>query len=149
MENSPIPTSKHIVWIGKESSFSNRICHWTLEWLDTHRYLAIDTITRTSGFEGAVASLEEPLKMGTAPEMVIVDRSIKAVGFEHFAAMVSDCIPECWIVELVSNKDTVPRSRSVIYMQKNFKKNDWLDLLYHCFVESPNPQWSKSLKSTS
>ena len=147
-EDSQLPPSKHIVWIGKESAFSNKVCQWTLDWLDEHKGLGIDTIIRTSGFEAAVSSLEEPLKIGSPPEMIIVDRSMNAVGVEHFSTMVSDCIPECWLVEFVTGRDTLYKSNAVIYLQKGFKKSDWEDLLEHCFIECPNPQWSKTASLT-
>ncbi|MCJ8346521.1 hypothetical protein MJH12_13335 [bacterium] len=135
--------SKNIIWIGKETTFGNTVCQWTFKWM-TQQGIRIDTIARTSGLELAIKSLEAPLKTGTAPDMIIIDRSLESVGIESFSTIVSDCIPECWVVELVTSKDPIQPDGSVIYLQKPFKKSDWLDLLNHCFVECPNPQWSKS-----
>ncbi len=144
-ENTPpSPPSKHIVWVGKESPFSTRVCRWTLDWLNENRELGIDTIIRTSGFENALSSLEKPLKIGNPPELIVVDRSITATGIEHFSSMISDCIPECWVVELASPKDTFQKSSGVFYLQKGFKKADWIELLEHCFLECQSPQWSKA-----
>jgi hypothetical protein len=103
------------------------------------------TITRTSGLELALESLETPLKIGIPPSLVVIDRSLQAVGIDNFSALVSDCIPECWVVELVTAKDPILPEGSVIFLQRPFKKQDWTEILNHCFVESPNPQWSKTL----
>ncbi len=84
------------------------------------------------------------MKIGIPPDMVIVDRSLSSVGIENFSTIVGDCIPECWVVELVSAKDPIQPDGSVIFLQRPFKKLDWLDLLHHCFIECPNPQWSRS-----
>jgi hypothetical protein len=138
-------SGKHVVWIGKETTFSNSVCQWTIDWMDKHG-IGVTKIIRTSGLELAVESLETPLKIGIPPEMVIVDRSLNAVGIENFSTMVGDCIPECWVIELVASQDPIQPDGSVIYLQRPFKKQDWLDLLQHCFIECPNPQWSKSFK---
>ncbi len=143
MPGPPYEGSRHMVWIGKETTFSNSVCQWTIEWMKDHA-IGITNIIRTSGLELAIESLETPLKQGSPPEMVIVDRSLNSVGIENFSTMVGDCIPETWVIELVSSKDPIQPDGTVVYMQRPFKKQDWLDLLHHCFVECPNPQWSKS-----
>ena len=109
--------------------------------------IEIQTITRTCGLELAIKSLETPLKIGISPELVVLDRSLNSVGIENFSTIVSDCIPECWVVELVTEKDPIQPDGAVIFVQRPIKKQDWLDLLYHCFIECPNPQWSKSYYS--
>ncbi len=106
--------------------------------------IILKTITRISGLDLAIKSLEAPLKIGIPPEMVIVDRSLNSVGIENFSTIVGDCIPECWVVELVSAKDPIQPDGSIIFLQRPFKKQDWLDLLHHCFIECPTPQWSRS-----
>ncbi len=138
--------SKNVIWIGKETTFSNNVCRWTFKWM-AENGIRMDSISRTSGLELAIASLEAPLKIGAPPNMIIIDRSLDAVGIENFSTIVSDCIPECWVVELVSAKDPIQPDGSVIYLQRPFKKQDWLDLLEHCFIQCPTPQWSKSLIS--
>lgn len=130
--------------MGKPTQFSASVCQWTLRWLKKNNF-PDRQIVRTSGLEMALRSLEKPLKNGTPPDMVIVDRSLNAVGIDHFSNLIADCMPEVWVVEMVSLKDNIQPDTSVIYMKKPFLKNDWHDLLRHCFIECPTPQWSKSL----
>lgn len=137
------PFPKHIAWVGNDDHFGRLVGEWTLKWFKNNGFPAYQ-IVRTQGLEMALQSLEKPLRMGNPPDLVIIDRSPEAVGIDHFSTIVADCIPETWVIELVLPEDTIQADGSVMYMKKPFHKQDWLNILRHCFVDCPNPQWSRS-----
>jgi hypothetical protein len=142
--NSQSRFKGHVVWVGKGTLSSDKLCRWTLKWI-AEQQINIASIAQVDSLEMALESLEAPVRLGNPPEMVIVDRELKCAGIETFSEKVQNCIPECWVVELVSSKDLIQPEGNVIYMEKPINEEDWFDLLRHCFLECPNPQWSKSL----
>jgi len=143
-KNTHSHSLRHIAWIGQDDHFAHLIGEWTLKWFKNNGFPSYQ-IVRSHGLEMTLQSLEKPLRMGQPPDLVIVDRSPNAVGIDHFSNIVADCIPESWVVELVLPEDLIQTDGSVIYLKKPFNKQDWINLLKHCFIECPNPQWSKTL----
>lgn len=130
-----------IFLISGEPQRCARISRWILEWVENSGAEIERSVYLLDSVDLARASLSEPVRMGEPPLMVIVDRATS--GDPAFAELVSDCIPECWVVEILSDTDLLPARESIVGIRHNARRDEWESMLHHCVHVCPSPQWSK------
>lgn len=130
-----------IFLISGEPQRCARISRWILDWIDHSGADLERSVYLLDSVELARASLSEPLREGDPPLLVIIDRA--TAGDPSFAALVSDCIPECWVIEILGEQDLVPTRPSIVGIRQNARRDEWESMLHHCLQECPTPQWSR------
>ena len=140
----------HIFFISTDSSSNiDEIAQWTLFWLlDNDR--ALDTSFYTcSGIEQAYKALEQPLKNGNSPSLIVIDHPVKpSPSMIQFAEQLHNAIPETWIVEFISPNMPIPSKKNsphLFWMPKPISQENWIESLNYVLLESISPQWSKSI----
>lgn len=130
-----------IFLISGEPPRAARISRWILEWVE-HSGADVDrAVYLMDSIDLAQASLAEPVRLGEPPVLVVIDRTTS--GTPDFAERVADCIPECWVVEILSDTDAIPVREGVMGIRHNARRDEWESLLHHCLQECPSPQWSR------
>lgn len=132
-----------IFLISGEPQRCARISRWLLEWLEHSGTDVERCVYLLDSIELARASLSEPLREGEPPLLVVVDRATSKDP--EFAALVADCIPECWVVEILGEQDVVPVRESIVGIRQNARRDEWESILHHCLQECPSPQWSRAV----
>jgi hypothetical protein len=132
-----------IFLICSEPEQGSRWSRWILEWIERSGSDLERAIYLCDSPELARESLAMPVSLGVPPGMVIVDREA-AGGTPELAKMVSDCIPEAWVIEILSDSDTIDPNDGMVAIRRSACKEEWDSILHHCLHESPSPQWSRS-----
>ncbi len=116
---------------------------WILDWIDRSGSDLERAIFLCDSAELARESLALPVLEGDPPGLVIIDRNA-AGGTPDLAKMVSDCIPETWVLEILSDSDVIGAQDGRIALRHSARRDEWDSMLHHCLHESPSPQWSRS-----
>jgi len=130
-----------IFLISGEPQRCARISRWVLEWVENSGADIEPSVYLLDSIDLARASLAEPLRLGEPPVLVIIDRITS--GDPAFAKLVSDCIPETWVVEILGDQDVLPQSECIVGLRHNARRDEWESMLHHCLQECPSPQWSR------
>ena len=78
--------------------------------------------------------------------LVLIDRRTSGCT-PDLARLVSDCIPEAWVVEILSDSDRLPPDECAFVLRESTGREEWEAMLHHCLNESPSPQWSRTLET--
>lgn len=130
-----------IFLISGEAQRCARVSRWILEWVERSGADVERSVYLMDSIELARVSLAEPLRIGDPPALVILDRATSKDP--SFAELVSDCIPECWVVEILEEQDLVPLRGGIVGIRSNARRDEWESTLHHCLQECPSPQWSR------
>ncbi len=122
------------------------MAQWTLQWMLQHDLSADTAIYTCTRLDQALRSLEDPLAAGEPPALIVFDHGVPpTVETVHFCDKLRSCIPEAWIVELVSKEMPLPQDPSdSFWIKKPVCKEDWIDVLQHVFLQAATPQWSNA-----
>lgn len=115
---------------------------WILEWIERSGSDLERAVYLCDSADLARESLALPVSVGEPPGMVIVDRAATG-GTSDLARMISDCIPEAWVIEILSDSDTVGVN-GLFALRRLARREEWESMLHHCLHECPAPQWSRS-----
>lgn len=123
---------------------SARWSRWILDWISRSGSDLESVVYLCDSPALARESLALPVREGEPPSMVLVDRSTKGCDAD-LARLISDCIPETWVIEILSDNDPLPTDGgAVMALRESARRDEWESLLHHCLHESPSPQWSKA-----
>ena len=132
-----------IFLICSDTELGARWSRWILEWIDRSGSDLERAVYLCDSADLARESLALPVSEGEPPGMVIVDR-IATGGSPDLARLVSDCIPEAWVIEILSDSDTILPHDGQVALRRSARRDEWESMLHHCLHESPSPQWSRS-----
>lgn len=123
-----------------------RWSRWILEWIERSGSDLEKMIYLCDSPELARESLALPVREGDPPAIVIIDRSTQGCTAD-LARLVSDCIPETWVIEILADTDAPPPEEGSTALRESARRDEWESLLHHCLHESPAPQWSRAMES--
>lgn len=132
-----------IFLICSDSELGARWSRWILEWIERSGSDLERAVYLCDSAELARESLALPVNEGDPPGMVIIDRTA-AGGTPDLARLVSDCIPETWVIEILTDSDLVSSQEGLVALRRSARRDEWESMLHHCLHESPAPQWSRS-----
>ncbi len=132
-----------IFLICSDSEQGSRWSRWILEWIERSGSDLERAVYLCDSAELARESLALPVSVGEPPGMVIVDR-VAAGGSQDLARLVADCIPEAWVIEILSDSDTIDPASNLVVLRRSSRRDEWESMLHHCLHESPSPQWSRA-----
>ena len=132
-----------IFLICSDSELGARWSRWILEWIERSGSDLERAVYLCDSAELARESLALPVAEGEPPGMVIIDRGATG-GTPDLAKLVSDCIPEAWVIEVLSDSDLIPPHDGLVGLRRSARRDEWESMLHHCLHESPSPQWSRS-----
>jgi hypothetical protein len=135
----------HILMVSADDNHSALIAEWTTDWLNTNGIPIDKTIYICCDPQLASSSLQVPVQLGNPPSLVILDHGNNGDAMHHFSELLHDCIPECWIIDLIDPESMLPKSHSAFIFRKPVKKEDWEDVLQHIYLLANSPQWSNAL----
>jgi hypothetical protein len=119
---------------------------WILEWIERSGSDAEKSVYLCDSPVLARESLALPVREGAPPCLVLIDRQTTGCTPE-LARLVSDCIPEAWVVEILVDSDPLPPEANAFILRESARRDEWESMLHHCLNESPSPQWSRALES--
>ena len=122
---------------------SQRVCRWILEWMEGNETPFERMVFVCDDVDLVRRSLREPLLEGDPPTLIVLDRA--SCGGPAFAAEVSDCIPESWVVELVEENDCLPLRSSILALRTGSRRDEWEGFLQQVLEECLTPQWAQAL----
>ena len=132
-----------IFLICSDSEQGSRWSRWILEWIERSGSDLERAVYLCDSADLARESLAVPVSVGEPPGMVIVDRAA-ADGSPDLARLVADCIPEAWVIEILSDSDTLDPASGLVVLRRSSRRDEWESMLHHCLHESPSPQWSRA-----
>jgi len=137
----------HIFFIAPNDKCNlDALAQWTLRWMLQHDLPADTAIYSCTRLDQALRSLEEPLAAGEPPALIVFDHGDPPTPETiRFCERLHSCIPEAWIVELVSSKMPLPKNPGdSFWVKKPVCQEDWVDVLQHVFLQAATPQWSNA-----
>ncbi len=136
----------HILLLTTSVEHAEQIADWTVAWLIAKKLDPHPMVFVCHDLEMAERSLELPLQQAKPPALVILDHQGKDPEMSRFSKKLRDCIPESWVVDLVSKEGLLPADPSSAHViWKPTLREDWEDLLGHLFLRASTPQWSKAM----
>ena len=133
-----------IFLISSGSDRAARWSRWILDWIERSGSDAEKCVYLCDSAELARESLALPVREGEPPGLVLVDRRASGCTPE-LVRQLSDCIPEAWVVEIISDSDALVEDGSSFCLRESARRDEWETILHHCINESPSPQWSRAL----
>lgn len=135
----------HIFFIAPDSDeWLETLARWTVQWILRHDVPVDTTIYTCASLEQAQESLSAPLSQGNPPALVVIDHSNPDPGVTRFGENLRACIPETWVIELVTGETPLPQDGDHAFLvRKPIQRADWEDVLQHVFLQARTPQWSR------
>lgn len=134
-----------IFLISSGSDRAARWSRWILEWIERSGSDAEQCVYLCDSAELARESLSLPVSEGDPPGIVLIDRQTPGCTAD-LARLISDCIPEAWVVEILADTDPMIPEHSSFCLRESARREEWESMLHHCLHESPSPQWSRTLE---
>lgn len=137
----------HIFFIAPDAGGTlDEIAQWTLRWMLLHDLPTDTSIYTCKSIAEAERALEAPITAGEPPALIVIDQgSSPRQESIRFADKLRQCIPEAWIIELVTSKMPMGRkTNEAFWLKKPVVKGDWEDVLQHVFIQAGSPQWSNA-----
>jgi hypothetical protein len=135
-----------IFLISSTADHAARWSRWILEWIERSGSDMEKSVYLCDSPDLARESLALPVREGEPPALVLIDRRTAGCT-PDLARLVTDCIPEAWVVEILSDSDPLPPDESAFVLRESTGREEWESMLHHCLNESPSPQWSRTLET--
>ncbi|HNY29857.1 MAG TPA: hypothetical protein PKO15_03130 [Fibrobacteria bacterium] len=134
-----------IFLISANPDHSAKWSRWILDWIERSGSDLENVVYLCDSPSLARESLALPVREGDPPAMVLVDRSTPGCDSD-LAKMISDCIPETWVIEILAEQNAPSTENGAIMaLRESARRDEWEAVLHHCLHESPAPQWSKAM----
>jgi hypothetical protein len=134
----------HILLISQSNFHTQEMCQWTVDWILENDIPIETTVYLCDSVEMATKSLQNPIQEATPPSLIILDHEIPEPLLQ-FSALLKDCLPESWVIDLIPTDNHVPEGLGSFVVSKPVSKDDWFGILEHIFKNAHTPQWSKTL----
>ena len=96
---------------------------WVLEWIERSGSDLDKSIYLCDSPDLARESLALPVREGDPPSLVLIDRQTSGCT-PDLARMVSDCIPEAWVVEILADTDPIPPEANVFVLRESARRDE-------------------------